>query len=64
MPETKRKLLKQYTVKSLRSYDIFYDIHGEMATITIMGKNVEDAKKRFRSMCGNFKITNVQPLGH
>jgi hypothetical protein len=43
-------------------YDIFYDIHGDMATATVRGKNVEDAKRVFKKIYGGWKITNVQRL--
>jgi hypothetical protein len=43
-------------------YDIFYDIHGDIATATVRGKNVEDAKMVFKNIYGGWKITNVQRL--
>jgi hypothetical protein len=43
-------------------YDIFYDIHGDMATATVRGKNIDDAKRVFKKIYGGWKITNVQRL--
>ena len=43
-------------------YDIFYDIHGDMATATVIGKNIADAKKRFKKIYGGWKITHYQRL--
>lgn len=53
---------KKTTVRRIYRYDIFYDIHGYMATGTVMGYNIPDAKRRFKKMYGGFKITNVQRL--
>lgn len=53
---------KQPAVRRIYRYDIFYDIHGEIATATVMGYNIPDAKKRFKNIYGGWKITNVQRL--
>jgi len=51
-------------IKGGRSYryDIFYDIHGDTATATVIGKNITDAKKRFKKIYGGWKITHHQKL--
>lgn len=46
--------------KSLNNYTIFYEIDGEMATAPIKGKNVEDAKRRFKAIYGGWKIKHHQ----
>lgn len=44
------------------NYDIFYYIDGEIATATVYGKNVDEAKKLFKKLHGGWKIKNVQRL--
>ena len=56
------KPLKQPAVRRSYRYDIFYEIHGDMATATVMGYNKPDAKRRFKKIYGGWKITNVQRL--
>lgn len=47
-------------VNGNRLYDVFYDIHGDMATAQVRGKNMQEAKKSFKKIYGGWKITNVQ----
>lgn len=56
MSETKKIKFREY------QYDVFYEIHGDMATATVRGNNWADAKKVFKKIYGNFKITNHQRL--
>lgn len=60
--ENESKPLKRPAVRRSYRYDIFYDIHGDMATATVMGYNIPDAKRRFKKIYGGWKITNVQRL--
>jgi hypothetical protein len=60
--ESEVKKFRLGAVSGSYRYDIFYDIHGDMATATVRGKNVEDAKRVFKKIYGGWKITNVQRL--
>ena len=46
------KPLKQPAVRRSYRYDIFYEIHGDMATATVMGYNKPDARRRFKKIYG------------
>jgi hypothetical protein len=58
----RKQALRKTDVRRSYRYDIFYDIHGDMATATVMGYNIPDAKRRFKKIYGGWKITNVQRL--
>lgn len=57
---------KKRTFKYDISYDIYEDTGSEkpsfigMETVTVIGYNTKDAKKRFKKKYGNLQITNTQ----
>jgi hypothetical protein len=57
MAETKKIKFREY------QYDVFHEIHGDVSVATVRGKNWADAKKVFKKIYGNFKITHHQRLG-
>ena len=56
MAKTKKIKFREY------QYDVFYEILGDMCTATVRGNNWADAKKVFKKLYGNFKITHHQRL--
>lgn len=43
-------------------YDLFYLIHGDQCQATVRGKNLLEAKKRFKAIYGGWKIVHHQRL--
>jgi hypothetical protein len=56
MAKTKKIKFREY------QYDVFYEMYGDMAMATVRGNNWADAKKVFKKIYGNFKITHHQRL--
>lgn len=57
-----RNSTKPVVGRRLSCYDIFYEIHGDTATGTVWGLNIEDAKRQFKNIYGGWKINHVQKL--
>lgn len=53
--------MKQQIIQ-LNRYLVFYEIHGDTASAEVMGKNVEDMKRRFKNIYGGWKIIHYQKL--
>ncbi len=56
MEKSKKIKFREY------QYDVFYEMYGDTAMATVRGNNWADAKKVFKNIYGNFKITHHQKL--